>query len=290
MSTEAHRQEVSIYEYHNRRQSGPWISHSATKYAYKIMPDKEWIWTPHTFRRYLDGKVKSKSTKDQDVGTIFHCLCEGTDPQVIVCPVARRGTKEWTAWLATEAASRHMTVPDLEDNFTILKTNEDDKILQMFESMKHNKIVCEMMEDVKVAKEGTVRWIDQYSKLPLQARPDLETENFILDYKTSTSPEDFLFNAYDLGYHRQASMQVAGIEAVTGKKKAMRHIVIGKEAPYDVLVYEFPVNAMALGAAEMSEIYSHIRDWIDFDTWDSPWDNRVITTDFPAYIYRGKTY
>lgn len=284
--SDAHREEISLTEYHGRK-AGPWISHSATRYAYKIMPDKEWVWTPHTFKRYLEGKMRTYSTKDQDVGTIFHCLCEGTDPNILVCPVYRRGTKEWNAWVAKEAAKRNMTAAQLETEFTILKSSEDDKILQMFEMMKKNKIVCEMMEDKKVAKEGTVRWIDKYTKLPLQARPDLETENFVLDYKTSTSPEDFLFSAYDMGYHRQSFLQVAGVEAVTGKKKTMRHIVVGKSAPFDVIVYELPPNAMALGEAEVRMICSNIRDWIDFDMWESPWDSKIVRTDFPSYIYRG---
>ena len=286
--TEAHRQEVSIEEYHDRRQSGPWISHSALKYAFKVMPDKEWVWTPHMFKHYLNGRMKTFPTRDQDIGTIFHCLCEGADPKILVCDQDRRGTNAWKAWVFRKANELGITVDELERDYVVLKESEDKKLLDMYKSLKNNKIVQEVFKEERVAKEGTVRWEDADFKLKMQARPDLETVKTIVDYKTAASAEDWLLNAYDHGYHRQSCMQVRGVQAVSGVKKRMLHLVIGKNFPYEVLVYELPPNAMALAYAELSEICQRIRDWMEFDQWDSPWDTRIINTDFPMWVYKGK--
>ena len=288
--TEAHRQEVSIEEYHDRRQSGQWISHSALKYAFKVLPDGEWVWTPHMFRHYLNGRLKTSSTRDQDIGTIFHCLCEGVDPKVLVCDQDRRGTNAWKAWVFRKANELGITVDELERDYVVLKESEDKKLLDMYKSLKGNKIVQEIFAEKRVAKEGTVRWEDVDFKLKFQARPDLETDNTIVDYKTSTSAEDWLLNAYDHGYHRQSLLQIRGVQAVSGKKKRMIHVVIGKGFPYEVLIYQLPVNAMALAYAELSEISQNIRSWLDFDQWESPWSTRIIQTDFPNFVYKGRSF
>jgi hypothetical protein len=251
-----------------------------------IMPDGEWVWTPHLFYAYTRGQMPHRKTKSQTMGTLFHALAEGVPPKVIVSPVSRRGTKEWDKWLKAEAESRNTSVLLLEAEYTIIKENEDRKILDMYEAMMNNRIVADMLQDETVAVEGTVRW--EQSGLKLQARPDHETQKWIIDYKTAAEPENFLLKAYELSYHRQAAMQIAGVHAVTGKKKPMRHIVVGSERPHDVIVYELPPNAIALGNAELSEIYQNIRNWTDFNVYESPWNTRVVTSDFPAWVYKGK--
>lgn len=284
---DASRADIAIEDYHGHK-SRDYISHTAMTHAFTILPDGEWVWTPHLFKAYVSGKLNRKSSKAQEIGNVFHCLAEGVEPKVIVSPIARRGTKEWDAWIKKEADDRKITPTVLQAEYTILKENEDRKILEMYKSMKRNKIIQEIMEEGRVAVEGTVRWTDPASGLKLQARPDMETVDHIIDWKTSDEPEQFLKVVYPFSYMRQAALQIDGVRAVTGKKKRHIHAVIGKSWPFDLLVYSLPENAIQLGRSEVAEILQQIGDWEAFQTWESPWNTRVITSDIPSYHYRGR--
>lgn len=93
--------------------------------------------------------------------------------------------------------------------------------------------------------------LDNYS-LPLKGRVDFETEDFLVDLKTTrdASPQGFMRQAWNYEYWIQASMYLDGYEAITGKRKKFALVAAEKAAPHVVQVYLVPDALLAMGREE----------------------------------------
>ena len=118
--------------------------------------------------------------------------------------------------------------------------------------MEH--LIAKKLLTGKGENEISLFWADKETGNYLQInRPGQKQQNYIMDLKTtgSAKPEDFVKNAYKYGYHRQAYWYSYGYEQCFKEEpKGFVFIVVEKEPPYEVCVFEATELFKAVGKIE----------------------------------------
>lgn len=98
--------------------------------------------------------------------------------------------------------------------------------------------------------EQSLYWIDDETGVTCRGRVDWLLPNAIVDLKTTVnaSPAKFSRSLVDYGYALQAAWYQQGIEALTGERLPFVHVVVEKEPPHLVAVYQVDTDALAFGA------------------------------------------
>ncbi len=91
--------------------------------------------------------------------------------------------------------------------------------------------------------ERSVYWDMQ--EVRLRARPDLFTDEVIIDLKTTDSIANFSKSIHTYGYHRQAAMQIDALWLLDGVQRTFAFFVVEKKAPY--LTACFVLDEASLG-------------------------------------------
>jgi hypothetical protein len=122
----------------------------------------------------------------------------------------------------------------------ILTQNEMETILGMRSVFQQSKYK-DLLSEHGSATEQAVIWTDKESGLKCKAKIDymnIET-NTLLDLKTTTEsrPEIFIQHAARLGYHVQAAFYKHALEISDLKVDHVKLLVMEKEAPFVVAVY-----------------------------------------------------
>lgn len=141
----------------------------------------------------------------------FYCMTESVH-------LATKVGKEIYAKAEIEAAGRE-----------ILRTGEWEDIKDMADAILKHHIWAEL-KNGKV--EQSIFWKGGTYDTPLRARPDVFTDRFIVDIKTTESIKTFSKSIYQYGYHRQAAMQIDALKQLDGKQRFFAFFVVEKKAPY----------------------------------------------------------
>lgn len=110
--------------------------------------------------------------------------------------------------------------------------------------------------------EHSLFWNDGIYDTRLRARPDLYTDDFIVDLKTTASIPDFERSIKNFGYHRQASMQLDGLHKLTGKHRVFGFLVVETKAPFLTKLISLDQDYLELGRTkylQAAEIYSECK-------------------------------
>ena len=100
--------------------------------------------------------------------------------------------------------------------------------------------------------EVSMFWVDDTTGLTLRGRIDWLRDNAIVDLKSANdaSPDGFARDAAKFGYHMQAAWYSEGVEILTGKRLPFIFLVVEKNAPHLVGIYQMDDNALELGSAK----------------------------------------
>lgn len=132
--------------------------------------------------------------------------------------------------------------------------------------------------------EESYIWDDQENGLACKCRPDARCSNVIIDLKSAQDarPKAFSRAVHSYGYHIQDVHYCLGAESVYGEPFAMRFIVVEKEPPYAVAIYDLDEEAVLVGARERKRGLALIAACAETGCWPSyPQDVQVVN--LPAW-------
>lgn len=165
----------------------------------------------------------------------YHVLPEG---------FSRAGTKKWADAIAEADAAR-------DAGKVTLRAEDAETVEQVAAAIKRNSLAVATLTNG--ATEETLAWQDSQTGRWLRARPDFRPNSIlekrdvmvVSDLKfvapSNASPEGFAKAIYNFGYHQSAAFYMDGIKAVYGHYPThWVHVVVEKEAPYCVSLYELP--------------------------------------------------
>ena len=117
--------------------------------------------------------------------------------------------------------------------------------------------------------EQSLYWIDDETGVTCRGRIDWLHPRAIVDLKTSVnaSPAKFSRALVDYGYALQAEWYSQGYEAVTGERLPFVHVVVEKEPPHLVAVYQVDAEALAFGADLASQARRLYAECESNDDW-----------------------
>lgn len=161
-------------------------------------------------------------------------------------PEANKNTKIWKSAVEEAEAA----------GVTLLSNADMDMALALRDAVWANPTAARVLNPSKTLVQRSAYWVDQETGLlckvrPDAARPDL---NLLVDLKSAAdaSPWTWGKRAADFGYHAQDWFYSHGwTQAGGGQIDGMLFIVVEKEPPYLVALYEFEPQAVAEGAAAM---------------------------------------
>lgn len=248
------------------------FTHSALKNAGWWDYRGEFNETPHLMKAWLDNELCSYETRSRDLGTVVHLLCEGKafEDAFLIGPCNDARTKEWKDWVKS--------LPEGETRKPI-KPEDVETAKAMHRNLLHHDAVMHLMARAG-EHEQTVRATCRVTGLPLKCKPDFRIPGeFVVDFKTAKDPDpaNFLRQAKDLGYHRQAALYRYVIELATGKRERFFHAVVGNEPPHTAAVYEFPEQALSEAHAQNLHVLRCVAMRRDWNEWTPDWAKGINT-------------
>lgn len=149
---------------------------------------------------------------------------------------------------------------------TVLRKKEYDEVYSMaLEASSHS--IWESIELDKGSAEYSIYWDAGIYNTRLRSRPDFFNDSIIIDLKTTDSIASFSKSVYNYGYHRQAAMQIDGLQQIDGKKRFFAFFVIEKKAPYLTACFTLEEEAIAFGRKEYLEGAAIYSECLKFDNW-----------------------
>jgi hypothetical protein len=135
----------------------------------------------------------------------------------------------------------------------IITPDEKDELERITDSVMAHPEAGRIIEDS--VKEVSCVWQSQRYGAA-KARFDCYGGDYIADLKSTSAIEPWAFQqqAYKLGYHIQAGWYCEGVQEKTGTLPAFYVIAVESSAPYDVSVFEYDEEAIAIGREKAIEI------------------------------------
>lgn len=117
------------------------------------------------------------------------------------------------------------------------------QVMDMYHSLiYHPEYGNWIQKKMKIGKAERSYFIDYAGGGFFKVRPDLETKNTIIDWKTCREEypkvEEFQRHIIDMGYHISAAMYQYFIHEETGRWKKFYWVAQEKTPPYDLMVYD----------------------------------------------------
>ena len=156
------------------------------------------------------------------------------------------------------------------DGMTLLKLEDALTVEAMAASLRRNPFAAAALTNGE--PEVTLAWQDKETGVWCRVRPDfLPTRRKIVpDLKTAAdaSPDAFSRTIGSYGYHQSASFYMDGIEAIYGERPTnWLHVVIEKEPPHCVALYELPAEDIDRGADLNRRALRIFADCLSADKW-----------------------
>ena len=177
--------------------------------------------------------------------------------------------------MAAEIAEYHAAV---ESGLTVLRHEDAETVKAVARSIERNPLA--MMALSNGEAETTLAWQDEETGVWLRARPDFMPASVrvggevivVTDLKfvagTHATPEGFKRAIANFGYHQSAAFYADGMKAVFGHAPTnWLHVVVEKEEPHCVALYELPAEDIERGRWLNREAIRKFARCLDVDRW-----------------------
>lgn len=230
---------------------------------------------------YKARKLEPKTFPGADLGTAVHLLVLEperaekiifTPPDSVLGKNGARSTNAYRDWVAVQDAAA-----------IILGREEFEAAHYMRDAILAHPAAFELLSGGN--PEISMFWTDG-NGITRKARPDYLNGNYV-DIKTARSakPEVFGKQAFDLHYHWSALWTIdIGIGLGVGKNRYF-FIVVEKESPWCVSVFDTPQELIDLARDEIAPIYAQYRACKEYDTWPG-YGDEVKTMEFPRWAFK----
>lgn len=236
-------------QYHHSEHTKPYISSSQLKWYLK---------SPLHFRHLMDNPDDDADKSDAlRFGTMFHdcmqALASGYTTNAVfdamrtfTPPINDKTGQPYGA--ATKAYKDAYNAFCEQCNnearvLAIATAEEKEQLMAMINSMTDGKSETSQLIN-KLLRWGKpeVSHFAEIEGVKLKCRPDLETSNKIIDWKT-TSSDDLSEDAINklilnYGYHISAAMYQHIVHHITGKWKTFYLCIVSKVPPYDCIIVD----------------------------------------------------
>jgi exodeoxyribonuclease VIII len=240
----------------------------------------------------------SKSMLDRIARSPLHLQAYLRDPDMPEeTPAMRLGTAVHAAVLEPERFARQYAAfggdkrtnagkaafAELEARGAIvLKSEEFDQVCEIARAVRQHDLAADLLANG--VAEASAFWHDEATGVECRCRPDWwRNDGIVVDLKTTNdaSPEAFARSVVNYRYHVQAAHYLAGTEA-----DRFVFVVIEKEAPYAIAIYELDAAALALGRELRARDLTTYATCAEFDHWPG-FPASVQTLTLPAWAGRG---
>lgn len=166
----------------------------------------------------------------------------------------------------------------IESGMTVLRAEDAETVRQVAAAIRKSELAVATLTN-GVAEE-TLAWQDKETGVWLRARPDFRPNSIaerrkvriVSDLKfvapTYASPAGFTRAIDNFGYHQSAAFYFDGIEAVYGQRPThWVNIVVEKEGPFCVSLYELPAEDIERGRALNRKAIRLFADCLNAERW-----------------------
>jgi len=219
----------------------PGIYYDLSNAEYQDVPavSRSFLWRAHSqsFHHAVHGAYKSSPAFDFGTATHFAVLQpDEFEARVKRGPADRRGNK----WKDAQEEGRLLMV-----------SGEYDDVLRIRDTVHTNRVVHDLLTKGRPVAEASCFWVDERTGERCKVRPDLATDDGLIDLKTTVdaSPAAFAAACAKYGYHMQDAFYRHGWEqAGGGKADRFFFVAVEKSPPYASAVYELDDIAKMVGA------------------------------------------
>jgi PDDEXK-like domain of unknown function (DUF3799) len=127
-----------------------------------------------------------------------------------------------------------------------------------------------VLADKDTAIEESLFWTDEETGILLKSRPDIYTQDFYIDLKTTSNidPKAYTNSVITYGYHRQAALaREALFQLHKIKYSYFMHIVVEETYPYLTNCYVMDDYFLSKGESDFRQAIRVYRECIDKKEW-----------------------
>lgn len=241
--------------------------------------------SPAHYRDFLAGKYKKESTPEMELGRVLHSLILEDRREWIVRPETypgKDGDKPWNGnatyckeWMAEHAGE------------TVLSWNQSEQYEEWASAVRNDADCLHLLSDGKAEQSIFANAFGRWCK----GRCDwLDTErNIIVDLKTvaDARTETFSRQIHSFGWHRQAALYIAIMEAIGLGKFEWYFIALEKSNPARINVRRLSESAIDLGRCELEKSISQLTACEASNIWPgySEPGGRIGIVDVPQWAH-----
>ena len=234
---------------------------------------------PKTHKLKTSGDIPFKTSKSYEIGTAAHVLIlegrEAFDARYFVIDPAQEPVNDKTGKPYGPTAKAYTEWLDSAKGERIaLSATEGAMIEAMAESVRLHNRAAALLEEGHA--EGTLRTVMQGVKV--QTRMDwFNPDAGIVDIKTISDLDKFIEQFVDYQYDIQAAFYQMVAEDVFGCAFPVHMIVVEKQAPYRVGVFEVHTTRMETKRREIVRMIDAYAESVASDHWPTRYESvRVI--------------
>jgi len=177
-----------------------------------------------------------------------------------VAPEVNKRTKEGKETLA-QFEEEH-------PNQTYISKSEEFQLYSMQYALSKNWYADQMLRNNEMKSQVAFVWHDEETNVLCKSRVDMLLPNMLADLKTSRDVRKFKYDAFGYSYHIQAAMYLAGAHAHGIDVNDFRFIVIDKNPPHIVKVFNFDDNGIKLGQVHYRSALYEWRNAHETNNWE----------------------
>jgi hypothetical protein len=187
---------------------------------------------------------------------------------------------EGFAWNKTKAMPEAIAEAEAarDAGLCLIKFDDAETVQRVVEALRANPVAVAALTNG--VTEETLAWQDGETGVWLRARPDFRSNTIAtggamrldVDLKfmapTHCAPAAFERAIANFGFHQSAAFYADGLKATHGHAPTNRlHIVVEKEPPYSVSLYELPEEDLARGRFLNRRAIRKFADCLSADKW-----------------------
>lgn len=235
---------------------------------------------PLKFRHQRLNPPTQERKRHFDFGTAFHTMV--LEPHLFDSTIAIIPEKNGKTISKNSTAYKDFAVENSDK--AILSAEELQTVQNMYESVMHKTCAKELLSGGISEVTGV---FDHPKGVRIKFRPDyMPCGGMMVDLKTTSyTGRAFVDKAYQFKYHWSAYMSMLGAKALGQADARYIFVVVDKEPPHDVAIYELSDAMIAAAEIEVESTINELAECINSDVWTGSPD-AIQQLDAPIWVKR----